>query len=283
MEYEELNRTGVRITKLGLGTYGIESAPRDEAIMALRRGIELGMTLIDTAEMYGWGWVEEIVGEAIKPFDRDELTIVTKVWGTNLAYESVKRAAKASARRLGTYIDVYLIHWPNPSIPLEETLRAMEELVTEGVVRYIGISNFSLELMKRARGLLQHNDLVANQVEYNLRVRDPEGDLLPYCQRERITLMAYSPLDKGRLARRPPQKLKFVATRLGRTPAQVALNWLISKPMVIAIPKAARLDHVEEIADAVGWRIPRDLLSELEELEGEELDGQGREPHLGLS
>ncbi|MDK2384918.1 MAG: aldo/keto reductase, partial [Candidatus Korarchaeota archaeon] len=213
VEYEELDGTDVKIPKVGLGTYQIEAAPKEEAIAALRRGIELGMTLIDTAEMYGWGKAEELVGEAIKPFDRESLTIVTKVWGTNLAYESVGRAARASAARLGTYIDIYLIHWPNPSYPLEETLRAMEELVSEGIVRYIGVSNFSLDLLKRARELLEHNDVVTNQVEYSLRVREPEEDLLPYCQRERITLMAYSPLDRGRLAKRPPQKLKVIAAR----------------------------------------------------------------------
>ena len=205
MEYEELNRTGVRIPKLGLGTYGMDSARREEALAALRRGIELGMTLIDTAEMYGWGRVEEIVGEAIRPFDREELTIVTKVWGTNLGYESVKRAARASAARLGTYIDVYLIHWPNPSFPLEETLRAMEELVSEGTIRYVGVSNFTLDQLKRAREIMRHNDVVTDQVEYSLVVREPEEDLLPYCQRERITLMAYSPLAKGKLAKRPPK------------------------------------------------------------------------------
>ncbi len=269
MEYEELNRTGVRIPKLGLGTYGMDSARREEALAALRRGIELGMTLIDTAEMYGWGRVEEIVGEAIRPFDREELTIVTKVWGTNLGYESVKRAARASAARLGTYIDVYLIHWPNPSFPLEETLRAMEELVSEGTIRYVGVSNFTLDQLKRAREIMRHNDVVTDQVEYSLVVREPEEDLLPYCQRERITLMAYSPLAKGKLAKRPPMKLKLVAARLGKTPAQVALNWLVSKPMVVAIPKASKVDHVEELAGSVGWRIPDDLMRELDDIRGE--------------
>jgi len=150
VEYERLGRTGIAVPKLGLGTYEIEAAPRREAIEALRRGIELGMTLIDTAEMYGWGRAEEIVGEAIRPFDREELIIVTKVWGTNLAYSSVKRAAEASAGRLGTHIGIYLVHWPNPSVPLEETMRAMEELVSEGIIRYIGVSNFTLDLMVEA-------------------------------------------------------------------------------------------------------------------------------------
>ncbi len=269
VEYERLNNVEVNIPKIGLGTYQIELSPRDEAISALRRGIELGMTLIDTAEMYGWGRSEEIVGEAIKPFDREELTIVTKVWGTNLAYESVKKSAKASIARLDTYIDIYLIHWPNPSYPLEETLKAMEELVSEGIIRYIGVSNFSLGLLKEARNLLRNNDIVTNQVEYSLRVRNPEADILPYCQRERITLMAYSPLDRGRIIKRPPQKLKVIAARLGKSVAQIAINWLISKPMVVAIPKASKVEHVEENAGAAGWRIPQDLMAELEELEEE--------------
>jgi len=269
VEYERLNSVEVNIPKIGLGTYQIELSPRDEAISALRRGIELGMTLIDTAEMYGWGRSEEIVGEAIKPFDREELTIVTKVWGTNLAYESVKRSAKASIARLGTYIDVYLIHWPNPSYPLGETLKAMKELVSEGIIRYIGVSNFSLGQLKEARNLLRNNDIVTNQVEYSLRVRDPEADILPYCQKEKITLMAYSPLDRGRILKRPPQKLKVIAARLGKSVAQIAINWLISKPMVVAIPKASKVEHVEENAGAAGWRIPQDLMTELEDLEEE--------------
>lgn len=269
MEYEELNRTGIRIPKVGMGTYGLDAVPRGRAVAALRRGIELGMTLIDTAEMYGWGKVEEIVGEAIEPFEREDITVVTKVWGTNLAYDSVKRAARASSARLGSYIDVYLIHYHNPSIPLEETLKAMEELVGEGLVRYIGVSNFSLNLMKEARDLLKRNDIVTNQVEYSLRARDHEVDLLPYCQRERITLMAYSPLDRGKLARKPSHRLKLVAAELGKTPAQVAINWLVSQEMVVAIPKAAEVEHVEELAGSVGWRIPEDLKRELE---GEEED-----------
>ncbi len=260
MEYEELGRTGRKIPKLGLGTYQIDLAPRDEAILSIRRGIELGMTLIDTAEMYGWGKAEEIVGEAIKPFEREKLTLVSKVWGTNLAYNSVKRSANASVRRLGTYIDIYLIHWPNPAIPLSETVRAMEELVSEGLISYIGVSNFPVDLLKEARELMSRGDIVVNQVEYNLRVRDPEASLLPYCQKEKIVLMAYSPLDRGRLARNPSRELKIVADKLGKTPAQVALNWLISKPMVVAIPKAARVGHVEEIAHSAGWRIPEDLM-----------------------
>ncbi len=259
MEYEEL-KTGHKIPKLGLGTYQIDLAPRNDAIEALRRGIELEMTLIDTAEMYGWGKAEEIVGEAIKPFEREKLTIVSKVWGTNLAYNKVKKSAEASARRLGTYIDIYLIHWPNPAIPLRETMKAMEELVLEGIIRYIGVSNFPLKLLEKAIRSLDREDVVVDQVEYNLWVRDPEINLLPYCQKEKIVLMAYSPLDKGRLAREPSYELKVVADKLGKTPAQVALNWLISKPMVVAIPKAARLNHVEEIAGSIGWRIPEDLM-----------------------
>lgn len=273
MEYEELNRTGIKIPKVGMGTYGLDAVPRERAIAALRRGIELGMTLIDTAEMYGWGKVEEIVGEAIKPFEREDLTIVTKVWGTNLAYESVMRAARASSARLGTYIDVYLIHYPNPAIPLEETLKAMEELVEEGLIRYIGVSNFSLGLMRKARDLLGREDVVTNQVEYSLEVREPERELLPYCQRERITLIAYSPLARGRLASGPNRKLKLVAAELGKTPAQVAINWLISKEMVVAIPKAARVEHVEELAGSVGWRIPEDLRRELEgDVDGQDIE-----------
>ena len=266
MEYEELGRSGLRVSKIGLGTYGIELAPREEALASLRTGIDLGINLIDTAEIYGSGKSEEIVGEAIKPYDREELVIVTKVSGRNLEYEKVKRSAVASARRLGTHIDVYLIHWPNPQVPIKETIRSMEELRDEGIIRQIGVSNFSLDQLIEAREALSKGDIVTNQVEYSLNFRAPEMDLLPYCQRERITLMAYSPLDRGKLARRPPERLLKVAKALGKTHVQVALNWLISKPMVVAIPKASKVHHVKEIVGSTGWRIPEDLLEELEAL-----------------
>ncbi len=260
---EELNRTGILIPKLGLGTYGLDHIPKERAISVIRKAIELEMSLIDTAEMYGWGRVEEIVGEAVKPFDREEYFLVSKVWGSNLSYEGVMKAAKSSVRRLGTYIDLYLIHWPNPRFPVEETLRAFKDLKREGVIRFSGVSNFSLRQMLEA---MQYDDIVANQVEYHLRQKEPEGGLLQFCQENRITLMAYSPLDRGSLARNPPKVLREVAKELGRTPAQVALRWLISKKMVVAIPKTGSIDHLLENYGSLNFEIPEHLMRKLDSL-----------------
>ncbi len=258
---EELDKTGVLIPKLGIGTYTLDSIPEERAVSVIRRAIDLGIGLIDTAEMYGWGRVEEIVGKAIKPYDREEYFLISKVWGTNLSYEGVMKAANASVRRLGTYIDLYLIHWPNPRYPLEETLRAFRELRREGLIRFSGVSNFSLGQMTEA---MKHEEIVANQVEYHLNNREPERGLLQFCQRERVTLIAYSPLDRGRLARNPPKVLREVSAELGRSPAQVALRWLISKDMVVAIPKAGSIEHLEENYGSLSFEIPEHLMRRLD-------------------
>ncbi|MCD6515013.1 MAG: aldo/keto reductase [Candidatus Odinarchaeota archaeon] len=236
----------------------------DLAIKALRHGISLGMWLIDTAEVYGGGHAEELVGEAIKIFNREEVFIVTKVWETNLRYDDVLKAAKGSLKRLKTnYIDLYLIHWPNPRIPLSETMKAMEKLVSDRLVRYIGVSNFSVELMEEARSYLSKEDIVANQVKYNVYDRSVERDILPYCQKEGITLMAYTPLAKGNVS--TDKTLIEIGKKYGKTATQVALNWLISKDMVIAIPKAIRIEHIEENAGAMGWRLSEEDIRYIEQ------------------
>ncbi|MHA1506430.1 MAG: aldo/keto reductase [Candidatus Asgardarchaeia archaeon] len=257
---KELNKTGKKIPALGIGTWRMvggstpDYSQDDKAIEALRKAVSLGMWLIDTAEYYAAGHAEEIVGKAIEVFDRDEVFIVSKVWHTNLRYEDVIKAAKRSLKRLKTdYIDLYLVHWPNPDIPLRETMKAMEKLVDDGMVLYIGVSNFDLSLMEEARSYLSHVDIVANQVKYSLLDRNVEKDVLPYCQKERITLMAYTPLEKGLLANDP--FLSEIGKKYGKTAAQVALNWLISKDMVVAIPKAIKIEHIEENAGAMGWQL----------------------------
>jgi len=265
MGLKELDRTGVKVPEIAMGTWGIggyftKDSSRDEvAILALRKGIELGMYLIDTAEMYASGHTEEVVGEAIKPFSRKEVFIVSKVLPENLHYANVIKAAEASLKRLQTdYIDLYLIHFPNPGIPLKETMAAMEKLVEEKLVRFIGVSNFDVALVEEARNYLSNNDIVANQVEYSLLERSIEKDVLPYCTKHRITLMAYTPLGMGKLARN--EFLKEVGKKYNKTAAQVALNWLISKENVIAIPKAIDLNHLKENAGAGDWRLsPRDI------------------------
>ncbi|MEM3922540.1 MAG: aldo/keto reductase, partial [Nitrososphaerota archaeon] len=230
------------------------------------------MTHIDTAEMYGGGHAEELVGEAIRVFKRDEVFIASKVWHTNLKYDDVLRACERSLKRLQTsHIDLYYIHWPSDVIPLSETMRAMERLYRDGKIRYIGVSNFSIAQVEEARSYLSAADVVAIQAEYSLYNRKIEGDLMQYCLKNGMTLVAYSPLARGALIadlskpmERRVQLLLELAEKYSKTPIQVALNWVIWRDQVIAIPKASRKEHVEENVGAAGWKLAKedyDLIS----------------------
>lgn len=263
MDLKELGGTGVKVPAIGMGTWGIggyssrDTIADNEAVRALRRGIELGMYLIDTAEGYGAGHAEELVGEAIKPFSREQVFVVSKVSSANLHHADVIKAAERSLKRLQTdWIDLYLIHAPNPRIPLAETIAAMEELVERNVVRFIGVSNFDVSQMEEARSYLCNNHIVANQVGYSLLDRSVERDVLAYCTRQQMTLMAYTPLANGRLSE--SEFLREIGKRYEKTAAQVALNWLIAKEKVIGIPKAVNIDHLEKNAGAMGWRLSQD-------------------------
>lgn len=268
MERKSLGKTGESVAAIGLGTWnmgGRESPDyRDDErlIEAIRYAVELRMNHIDTAEMYAAGHAEELVGEAVKQFGRDEVFIATKVWPSNLRYEDVIRSCRRSLERLQLkYVDLYMVHWPNPRIPLQETMKAMEKLVKDGLVRYIGVSNFDVELLEEAMNALKREEIVANQVEYSLEAREVERELIPFCERNGITVTAYTPLGKGRIpaeaaSNTPRGKiLAEMAQRYGKTPVQIALNWVIWRPNVITIPKAARKEHLEENAGAAGWRL----------------------------
>jgi len=268
LERKSLGKTGESVAAIGLGTWnmgGRESPDyRDDErlIEAIRYAVELGMNHIDTAEMYAAGHAEELVGEAVKQFSRDEVFIATKVWPSNLRYEDVIRSCRRSLERLQLkYVDLYMVHWPNPRIPLQETMKAMEKLVKDGLVRYIGVSNFDVELLEEAMNALKREEIVANQVEYSLEAREVERELIPFCERNGITVTAYTPLGKGRIpaeaaSNTPRGKiLAEMARRYGKTPVQIALNWVIWRPNVITIPKAARKEHLEENAGAAGWRL----------------------------
>ena len=254
MELKPLGSTREMVAEIGLGVWRYGGG-----VEPLRRGVELGAFLIDTAEIYG---TEDLVGRAIKDM-RDRVFIATKVWGDHLRYDDVLRAAETSLRRLGTpSIDLYQIHWPNSSIPIQETMRAMEALVDRGLVRYVGVSNFSLGQLREAQAAMSKYPIVSNQVLYNLNRREIERDLLPYCLMQRITIIAYTPLDDGRLAARSGfqpnwrmQALEQVANYAQKTLAQVALNWCTSRPNVIAIPKSNNLARIVENCQASGWRL----------------------------
>ena len=263
MEYRELGRTGVMIPEVGLGTWKYRGGPEP-----LRRGIELGATLIDTAEMYR---TEDAVGVAIRGI-RDRVLVATKVLGSNLRYDQVLQAAEKSLRELGDeVIDLYQIHWPSHSVPISETMRAMEDLVNQGMVRYIGVSNFSVAQMREAQSAMSKYPIVSNQVLYNLKRRGIERDLIPYCEEQGITVMAYTPLADGSLAVRPRTRagrnweaLEAVAREAGKTPAQVALNWCLARSPVVVIPKTNSTARTEENCGASGWRLTPAQVQRLE-------------------
>ncbi|AEC51470.1 Oxidoreductase, aldo/keto reductase family [Pyrococcus sp. NA2] len=261
----DLKRIGDdKVTAIGMGTWGIggyetPDYSRDkESIDALRYGLKLGINLIDTAEFYGAGHSEELVGKAIEGFNREDIFIISKVWPTHFGFESAKKAARASIKRLGTYIDLYLLHWPGDSWrKIEETLHALEDLVDEGLIRYIGVSNFDLELLKRSQEAMRRHEIVANEVKYSVRDRWVESSgLLDYMRREKMALIAYTPLEKGTLARN--ECLGEIGKKYGKTAAQVALNYLIWEENVIAIPKAGKIEHIEENFGAMGWRLSKE-------------------------
>ncbi|MEE9252457.1 MAG: aldo/keto reductase [Thermodesulfobacteriota bacterium] len=254
MEMKRLGSTDAIVPEIGLGTWRYSGG-----VEPLRRGIELGAFLIDTAEGYN---TEDIVGEAISGIP-DRAFIATKVSGRHLSYDAVLRAAEDSLLRLGVdCIDLYQVHWPNPVYPISETMRAMEELADRGLVKFIGVSNFSIAELQEALALMRHHPIVSNQMLYNLKRREIEIELLPYCEEHGITVMAYTPLDDGSLAAgsrflkgRGMKALERIASETGKTPAQVALNWCTASPNVIVIPKSNSTERTEENCEASGWRL----------------------------
>ncbi|MCS0591986.1 aldo/keto reductase [Massilia norwichensis] len=242
--------SGSRIPMLGQGTWnmGEDPAARAAEVAALRLGLDLGVTLIDSAEMYGEGGAEEVVGEAIAG-RRDEVFLVSKVYPHNADRRGVQAACERSLRRMRVdCIDLYLLHWRG-NVPLAETLEAFVRLREQGKIRDFGVSNFDLDDMLEASKLPGGELVATDQVLYNLAQRGIEWDLLPWCRERRIPVMAYSPLESdpasqaGLLGK--PQ-LKAVARRHGVTPAQVALAWLLRQDGVVVIPKAVRPQHVRE-------------------------------------
>ncbi len=225
------------------------------AVETLRLGLDLGLTHIDTAEMYGDGRAEELVGEALSG-RRDQVFLATKVLPSNATYEGTLQACERSLKRLRTtFLDLYMLHWPGTH-PIRDTMRAMEKLVSDGLVRNIGVSNFDVEDLKSAQEALRHHPMAANQVLYHLGDRGIERRLLPYCAGQGIAIVAYSPFGHGEFP--SPRSaggrlLAEVGERHGRTPRQVTLNFLTRHPGVFAIPKTTRAERVKENAGGAGW------------------------------
>ena len=253
---------GTNVPVLGQGTWKFGEGERDEAeeVAALRAGVELGMTLIDTAEMYGEGAAEKIVGRAIAGM-RDRVFLVTKAYPHHASRRELPLACERSLQRLGTdVIDLYLLHWRGQT-PLAETVEAFEALRASGKIRRWGVSNFDTDDMEELGA--KADDCATNQVLYNLEARAIEFDLLPWCQKRQMPVMAYSPVGQaGRLLKN--KALLEVARRHDATPAQIAIAWALRKPGVIAIPKASNLEHVRENAAAASIKLTADDLAAID-------------------
>ncbi len=237
--------TGERVPALGQGTWQMAeiASRRGSEIAALRLGVELGLTLIDTAEMYGEGAAEELVAQAIEGH-REAVFLVSKVYPHNAGRRGVVQACERSLKRLKTdRLDLYLLHWRG-SIPLEETVAGFEELRAAGKIRYWGVSNFDTDDLHELVQLEGGTNCASNQVLYNVSRRGPEFDLMSWMAEHRMPLMAYSPIEQGRLPK--SGALQTIAARHGASPYQIALAWLVQRPGVIAIPKAGRPEHVSE-------------------------------------
>jgi diketogulonate reductase-like aldo/keto reductase len=250
MEARPFGNPGRLVPVIGQGTWMMERDDRASAVAALRRGISLGLTHIDTAEMYGSGRVEEIVGEAIRGL-RERVFLVSKVLPSNASFQGTRQACERSLKRLRTEtLDCYLLHWPG-SHPLEETFRAFSALMKEGKIRSFGVSNFDVQGMEEAVGLA--TGVACNQVLYNLEERTIEHALAPWCERRRIPIVAYSPI--GAQNFRSTKALDEIAASRGATPRQLALAFLIRQGNVLAIPKSSLVAHVEENAAAAELRL----------------------------
>jgi diketogulonate reductase-like aldo/keto reductase len=254
---KKLGSTAVTLPEIGIGTWLYHGTPE-----LLRQGVDLGAAFIDTAEYYK---NEELVGRAIRGI-RERVFLATKV--NHWRREEVKASADESLRKLGVErIDLYQLHWPNSAVPIEETLSAMEDLVDEGKVRFIGVSNFTLPELRRAERAMRKHRIVANQLRYSIVHRTIEPRLLPYCQARDITVIAYSPLGhrfSELQAADSAGELAAVARETGHTMAQVALNWCLVKPAVVVIPKTESLDHMAENCRSSDWRLSAEQMQRLD-------------------
>ncbi len=257
--------SGDRVPALGQGTWfmGDDASKRTEEIATLREGVDLGLSLIDTAEMYGEGESEKLVGQAIAGL-RDKVFLVSKVYPHNASRKGALAACERSLRRLGTdHLDLYLLHWRG-GVPFDETLEAFLELKEMGKIRHFGVSNLDLDDMQEFCDESGGELLATNQLLYNLTRRGIEWDLLPWCRQQRIPVMAYSPIEQARLLRHP--KLVALAQRHGMTAAQVALGWLLAKDDIIAIPKSGQRKHVRENAAVLERPLGVEILAELDQI-----------------
>lgn len=259
---KRLEHTRFGLPELGLGTWqvgGRDEADRtkdEEEVEAIRAAIRSGVTHIDTAEVYGVGHAEELIGAAITSAKRSTLLLTSKVHPDNYRRERVVQACEKSLQRLGTsYLDLYLLHWYSPDIPLAEPVEALNELVDRKLVKHIGVSNFSKERLKEAQSLSKRK-IVCDQVYYNLQAREPyTSGLLDYCEKNDVLVVAYRPIEKGKLLEGVPPLMEELCVKYQKTAAQIALNWLISQQNVVTIVKMSNRAHLKENLGALGWNM----------------------------
>ncbi|MEM1598672.1 MAG: aldo/keto reductase [Pyrobaculum sp.] len=303
MEYIRLGRTDMRVSRIGMGAWQFSgdawgSISYEQAKAVVAKALEVGINFFDTAAVYGRGRSEEYLGRALKELGAKEVYIATKIHGDWLRRVDIFTSVENQRRRLGVdAIDLYQIHWPAcwHNTPICETMKTLEELVNKGLVRHIGVSNFPTQLLDYARSCLSRVDIVTSQNRYNLIEREADKELLPYLRREGIVLIAWSPLAKGVLTgkyspeslpsfedvrRNDPlftqknlstawplvEELRRLASAYGKTPSQVALNWLIRDPWVYPIPGAKTPEQVVENAGSVGWSLSDDDWRRLDRL-----------------
>jgi diketogulonate reductase-like aldo/keto reductase len=264
---------GFKLPVLGIGTCligGEDYGPADysndkEYVLAIQEAIKLGYTHIDTAEMYGGNHTEELVGKAIKNFDRKKLIITTKVSPEHLKYDDVISSAKNSLKRLGTnYIDLYLLHRPNPNIPIEETMRAMNELVDNKLVRFIGVSAFNIEQMKEAQKFSKY-PIVANQLKFSLwKMSDLKT--INYCQKNDIIVIAYKVFGRGKLKTHNISLITDLSKKYNKNESQIILNWVASKKNMVAIFKSLNKEHLKENKDIFDFKLTKEEKRKIDKL-----------------
>ncbi len=267
MQTRRFGWTGIPVPVIGQGTWKLESDDPSEAIAALQAGLDLGMTHVDTAELYGGGVVESLVGQAIAG-RRDELFLVSKVVPDHASRSGTVRACEASLTRLGTdHLDCYLLHWRGRH-PLEDTFDAFEQLVREGKIRHWGVSNFDQDDLDEALEVAGPRRIACNQVLYNLRARDIEGRVLPWCVEHEAAVVGYSPFGSGDFPSahsRGGKLLAEIARAHRATPHQISLAFLIRDPHVFTIPKTVRVSRVRENAAAADLRLTQEEIARIEE------------------
>lgn len=248
-----IGSTGETVSAIGVGTWAIRDP--DRMVEALVYAFSNGIDNVDTAEMYGNGLAEEVVGRSVKRVGRDNVFITTKLLPHRFRSEDLaEKAMKRSLSRLGVdYVDLVLIHWPDNVAGIQDQIRSLEFLAEKGYTRYIGVSNFEASDLEEAISSTKKHEIVVDQIHYSVLYRHPEKTLLPLAIEKGITVQAYTPIERGRV--NTIDLLKEIGEKYGKTPVQVALNYLISRPRVVAIPKSERVERIREFIGAMGWRL----------------------------